>query len=74
VPEQPFENAALPTRLWLRARDKLADEPLVHACALTYMSDVSNGLAGLSSVPSRAAPASITRCGSITSSGPTSGS
>ena len=51
VPEQPFENAALPTRLWLRTRDKLADEPLVHACALTYMSDVSNGLAGLSSGP-----------------------
>jgi acyl-CoA thioesterase II len=51
LPGQPAPRAGLPTRLWLRTRDKLADEPLVHACALTYMSDISNGLAALVPAP-----------------------
>jgi acyl-CoA thioesterase II len=51
VPEQPFKDARAPTRLWLRTREKLPDSPLVHACALTYLTDISNGMAGLITDP-----------------------
>jgi acyl-CoA thioesterase-2 len=30
-------------RLWLRAVSELGDDPLVHACALTYISDLGSG-------------------------------
>jgi acyl-CoA thioesterase-2 len=29
--------------LWVRATDRLPDDPLVHACALTYVSDLGSG-------------------------------
>jgi acyl-CoA thioesterase-2 len=51
LPRQPSPAPGLPTRLWLRTREKLADEPLAHACALTYMSDISNGLAAVVPAP-----------------------
>jgi acyl-CoA thioesterase II len=37
----------LPTRFWARVRHALPDDPLSHACALTYISDMSSGLASL---------------------------
>jgi acyl-CoA thioesterase-2 len=30
-------------RLWVRAASRLPDDPLVHACALAYMSDLGSG-------------------------------
>jgi acyl-CoA thioesterase II len=43
VPEQPQAGQRRPSRVWLRARDGLADDTL-HACALTYVSDIFTGL------------------------------
>jgi len=44
-PQQPYaERAELPTRFWARAVVDLGDDPLLHACALTYLSDVSSGV------------------------------
>jgi acyl-CoA thioesterase-2 len=51
LPEQPFGAAALPTRFWARYNEKLPDEPLTHACVLTYLSDMSTGLAALHDGP-----------------------
>lgn len=34
----------LPPRFWVRARQPLPSDELVHACALTYISDLSTGL------------------------------
>ena len=45
IPDQPFrEKTSWPTRFWARAAVKLPDDPLVHACALTYLSDISTGV------------------------------
>jgi acyl-CoA thioesterase-2 len=33
-----------PTRFWARCTLALTDEPLLHACVLTYLSDISSGL------------------------------
>jgi acyl-CoA thioesterase-2 len=44
VPAQPFPAGEMPTRLWLRPTVALPDDPLVHACVLTYLSDSSSGL------------------------------
>ncbi len=49
VPEQPGEHQQWPSRVWLRARHRLADDTL-QACALTYVSDM---FSGLSLVPGR---------------------
>ncbi len=43
VPEQPRAGQEWPSRVWLRTRDSLADDTL-HACALTYVSDMFTGL------------------------------
>jgi acyl-CoA thioesterase-2 len=34
-------------RLWVRAATRLPDDPLVHACALTYLSDLGSGFGQL---------------------------
>jgi acyl-CoA thioesterase II len=34
----------VPTRFWCRSAVALPDDDLVHACVLTYMSDLSSGL------------------------------
>jgi acyl-CoA thioesterase-2 len=47
LPEQPYPGSELPTRLWFKSAEKLVDEPLVHACLLTYLSDLSTGLGAL---------------------------
>ena len=57
IPEQPRPGQPWPSRAWLRARDPLPDDTL-HACALTYVSDMFSGLA---QVPG------ITRPGPLTS-------
>ena len=67
-------------RVWMRIDGKLPDDPLLHACALTFASDLtlldascrctarSGGRAAWSG------PAWTTRCGSTGRSGPTNGS
>ena len=45
-PSQPFDVASYwPTRFWARSRLQLPGSPLVHACVLAYLSDISTGLA-----------------------------
>ena len=39
--------AVWPTRVWARSGVTLPDSPLMHACALTYLSDISTGLGPL---------------------------
>jgi acyl-CoA thioesterase-2 len=46
VPEQPY-RVNWPTRFWSRCTIELPDDPLVHASALTYLSDISTGLSAL---------------------------
>ena len=43
---QPFEGA-WPTRMWARCVAELPDDPLLHACVLTYLSDLLTGNAPL---------------------------
>jgi acyl-CoA thioesterase II len=45
IPEQAQPDQKWPSRVWLRASGELGDDPL-HACALTYVSDMFTGLAG----------------------------
>ncbi len=40
---QPYGNTRLPTRFWARS-ELVTDDPVLNACALTYLSDISNGL------------------------------
>lgn len=47
LPDQPFSESVLPTRFWFKSAEKLADEPLAHACVLTYLSDISTALSAL---------------------------
>lgn len=45
MPAQPFAaRTSKPTRFWARASIPLPDDPLIHACALTYLSDISSGV------------------------------
>jgi acyl-CoA thioesterase-2 len=44
---QPFGEVEWPTRYWARCTDDLGTDPLLHACALAYVSDFSTGLTGL---------------------------
>jgi acyl-CoA thioesterase-2 len=50
LPTQPFPDGPWPTRVWARSTTTLPDDPLVHACALTYLSDLFTGTAGLDDV------------------------
>ncbi len=45
LPKQPYENTGWPTRVWARSTIALPDDRLLHACALTYLSDIFTGLA-----------------------------
>lgn len=42
---QPFPETPWPTRFWSRTTADLGDDPLLQACALAYLSDISSGLA-----------------------------
>ena len=44
LPTQPFAGARHPTRFWARATVPVPDDPLVQACVLTYLSDISTGV------------------------------
>lgn len=44
LPAQPYPQALWPTRFWARATVPLPDDPLVQACVLTYLSDISTGV------------------------------
>jgi len=47
-PSQPgADSPRFTTRLWARSRVALPDDPGTHACALTYVTDVGSGFAGL---------------------------
>jgi acyl-CoA thioesterase II len=46
-PAQPFPQAHFPTRFWSRATVPLPDDELLHACVLTYLSDIGTGLSAL---------------------------
>jgi acyl-CoA thioesterase II len=46
LPEQPRRDQQRPSRVWLRARHRLADDTL-QACALTYVSDMFSGLSAV---------------------------
>ncbi|MEO9139493.1 MAG: acyl-CoA thioesterase domain-containing protein [Jatrophihabitans sp.] len=43
-PEQPYDRAIWPTRFWARVVPDLPADPLVQACALAYLSDISAGV------------------------------
>jgi acyl-CoA thioesterase-2 len=43
-PHQGDEDR-LPARIWAKVQEGLPDDPIVHACALTYLSDVGSGFA-----------------------------
>jgi acyl-CoA thioesterase II len=46
MPEQEVPGQSWPSRVWLRSTEKLADETL-HACVLTYVSDMFTGLSSV---------------------------
>jgi acyl-CoA thioesterase II len=46
IPEQPSAGQEWPSRVWMRSRDRLGDA-VMHACALTYISDMFTGLASV---------------------------
>lgn len=43
VPEQPHPSALWPTRAWVRFTVDLPEDPLLHACLLAYLSDMTTG-------------------------------
>lgn len=43
VPEQPYPTALWPTRAWVRVNLDLPADALLHACVLTYLSDMTTG-------------------------------
>ncbi|MFE2985784.1 acyl-CoA thioesterase [Streptomyces sp. NPDC059262] len=47
--EQPYGDTEWPTRFWARCTAPLGTDPLLNACALTYVSDISSGLAPFNS-------------------------
>jgi len=47
LPAQPYPDSQWPTRFWARATLSLPADPLWHAAVLTYVSDISTGLAPL---------------------------
>jgi acyl-CoA thioesterase II len=55
---QPYPDVEWSTRFWARCTDALGDDPLLHACALTYVSDISSGL-GPFNTPTHASSASL---------------
>lgn len=46
--EQPHPDPYWPVRFWARITEPLGDDAVLQACALTYLSDISSGLALLS--------------------------
>ncbi|TQM11208.1 acyl-CoA thioesterase [Pseudonocardia kunmingensis] len=46
LPPQPYSDGPYPTRVWARSQFPLPDDPAMHACVLTYVSDLYAGTAG----------------------------
>jgi acyl-CoA thioesterase-2 len=46
VPKQAIPGQEWPSRVWMRSQEQLGDETM-HACALTYVSDMFTGLASV---------------------------
>ena len=46
--QQPWPDTPWPTRFWARTTEDLGQDRLLHAAALTYLSDISSGMAPLS--------------------------
>jgi len=46
-PEQSTDSRRWPPRFWVRCGLPLPPDPLVHACVLTYVSDLGSGLGKL---------------------------
>jgi acyl-CoA thioesterase-2 len=46
-PARPYgpEDFPLPARVWAKATVRLPDDPVLHACALAYLSDIGSGFA-----------------------------
>ncbi|GAB3291037.1 acyl-CoA thioesterase [Parasphingorhabdus pacifica] len=44
LPPQPYPDGEWPTRFWARCTARMPEEPLMHACVLTYLSDISSGV------------------------------
>jgi acyl-CoA thioesterase-2 len=44
---QSVTDTPWPTLFWTRLTVQAPDDPLLHSCVLTYLSDISSGLAGL---------------------------
>lgn len=53
TPPQPYEHAEFPTRLWARCTLELPDDDVLHACVLTYLSDMSSGLLAMHDTTAR---------------------
>ncbi len=47
LPPQPYPDLEWPVRFWARPTEDLGADPVLHAAALTYVSDISSGLAAL---------------------------
>jgi acyl-CoA thioesterase-2 len=52
-PPQPYEHVEFPTRLWVRSALRLPDDDVLHACALTFLSDMGSGLIAMHDTPAR---------------------
>jgi acyl-CoA thioesterase-2 len=44
VPRQSYPDLAYPLRCWVRTTVPLGDDPLLQACAVTYLSDIGSGM------------------------------
>ncbi len=45
TPPHEDDEERVPPLVWARLNSELPDDPVIHACALTYLSDLSNGFA-----------------------------
>ncbi|HVV29755.1 MAG TPA: acyl-CoA thioesterase domain-containing protein [Mycobacteriales bacterium] len=50
----PLDQIRVPQRAWLRCTLPLGEDPVLHACVLTYVSDAFNGVAPLATGTTRA--------------------
>lgn len=51
LPDPPYADAPWPTLFWARTTIPLPTDQLTHACVLTYLSDISTGLAAWPGAP-----------------------
>ena len=62
ISKYPLEGDwAMLKTFWARTRDRLPDDPMLHACVLTYLSDIGSGLSELMYVSGHGGP-SLDHC------------